>query len=200
VSPALESPNTPTTSPTTATPPETSPPETSPPISSPDTSTSAPPDEEESPPTPEIALTQFVLEPDTIPAGKTAQGILKLNDLAIANTVITLSSDRPDLVTVPPEVVVPTGETQAIFEITTQSPENVNSSFPEKISSQQTLAQVMIPSAKVNIQATHGDVTLTQVLTIELAVLPSPSISPNFPQILRSPFQYPILRSPISRE
>lgn len=195
VSPALESPNTPTASPTTSTPPETSPPETSPPSSSPETSTPPSPDEE-TPPTPQIVLAQFVLQPDTIPAGETARGIVMLKDLAIADTVITLSSDRPELVTVPPEVIVPTGKAQVTFVINTQSPESSIPIVTRKISSTEMLAQVNIPAVKVNIQATDGTVTLTQVLTVQPANPPSPSIPP----VLRSPFRYPILRSPLSRE
>lgn len=72
------------------------------------------------PPAPGGGLDAVTIDPDRVAAGQQSTGTVTLTEPAGAGSVtVALSSNRPDLASVPASVLVPAGATSATFPITT---------------------------------------------------------------------------------
>lgn len=95
-----------------------------------------------------VDLTTFTLDKASVAIGETATGKVTIGKPAGQGGVrITLSSNRPGVVTVPASVVVPTGLTEVNFTVTT-------------------VATALNTDTTATLTATRGPITLTRDLTV----------------------------------
>ncbi len=93
---------------------------------------------------PAIALTP---KPQTIQAGKTGQFTVTLSTAQQSNTVVTLTSANPNVVTVPASVTINAGSTTAVFNATgvaTGGPVTITATLPASLGSGSDTASVTV--------------------------------------------------------
>jgi hypothetical protein len=76
-------------------------------------------------------LQDFVIDPDTVSAGETTQGTVRIEHPAMADLDVTLTNGNSQLVTVPQSVVIEQGQRQQSFTI--QAAANVSTATPVTI-------------------------------------------------------------------